>query len=66
MKKAIITAAIIGAFGSGIAVGFNGCKEIILTMVRDKEYVKKKLIPIIVQDLGQEKADKIFEIIAEK
>ena len=50
----------------GIFIGFKACEVIISAMLKDKEYINKKILPIIEKKFGKDKLERIGKILYDK
>ena len=55
-----IKMALLGAttLSCGFLIGFKTCQKVTLVMLKDKEYVNKKIIPIIEREFGKDKLER--------
>lgn len=60
-----IKMALLGAttLSCGFLIGFKTCQKITLAMLKDKEYINKKIIPIIEREFGKDKLETVAKIL---
>ena len=66
MKKSTLIAIILGTFGVGTVVGFKSCQLLIKQLLSDKDYLEKKIYPIIEERYSESTIKKICDLLEEE